>query len=300
MEGGRMIAHWMLYCVAVGLLLGGGAAALERALAAFGRPTRWPWAAALLLTLAVPAAARFLPRSADTASLLPIVVVSSSAPADPGTPIPEIGTPGTEAPRRDPRPALSLPSLDLSALDGPLLVFWRVSSSVAVGVLAGLAIVLERRRRRWRAAKVDGVLVLVSPDTGPAVVGVLRTRIVLPEWACVVDEGARALLLEHEREHVRAGDARLLAGGLLALALMPWNPALWWQLRRLRLAVEVDCAACAWRWRWTATPACCAAAATCARTARFSWKSGGARRGAAWPPRASPSPSPSSNGGSGR
>src|SRR6266487_6960503 len=26
-----------------------------------------------------------------------------------------------------------------------------------------------------------------------------------------------------------------------ALVLMPWNPALWWQVRRLRLAVEIDC-----------------------------------------------------------
>jgi len=25
------------------------------------------------------------------------------------------------------------------------------------------------------------------------------------------------------------------------VTLFPWNPALWWQLRRLRLAVEMDC-----------------------------------------------------------
>ncbi|HUH12825.1 MAG TPA: carboxypeptidase regulatory-like domain-containing protein, partial [Longimicrobiales bacterium] len=30
-------------------------------------------------------------------------------------------------------------------------------------------------------------------------------------------------------------------GAFLAAAALPWNPALWWQLRRLRLAVEVDC-----------------------------------------------------------
>jgi hypothetical protein len=55
------------------------------------------------------------------------------------------------------------------------------------------------------------------------------------------DAEARALVLEHEREHLRAGDPRLLAAGLLCAVLMPWNPAVWWQLRRLRLAVEVDC-----------------------------------------------------------
>jgi hypothetical protein len=89
---------------------------------------------------------------------------------------------------------------------------------------------------------VDGVPVLLSPSTGPAVIGLFRSRIVLPQW--VVDDApddVRALLMEHEREHLRAGDPRLLAVGLAAVALMPWNPAAWWQLRRLRLAVEVDC-----------------------------------------------------------
>ncbi|HEU0298591.1 MAG TPA: M56 family metallopeptidase, partial [Longimicrobium sp.] len=69
-----------------------------------------------------------------------------------------------------------------------------------------------------------------------------RSRIVLPEWVVRdAEPGVRALLLEHEREHLRAGDPRLLALGLGAVALMPWNPAAWWQLRRLRLAVEMDC-----------------------------------------------------------
>jgi beta-lactamase regulating signal transducer with metallopeptidase domain len=33
----------------------------------------------------------------------------------------------------------------------------------------------------------------------------------------------------------------LLAAALFVLACMPWNIALWWQLRRLRRAIEVDC-----------------------------------------------------------
>jgi hypothetical protein len=83
--------------------------------------------------------------------------------------------------------------------------------------------------------------VLVSPDTGPAVVGLLRGQIVLPEWSLQGGAAERRLVLDHELEHIRAGDVRLLALGLLLAVLVPWNLALWWQLRRLRLAVEVDC-----------------------------------------------------------
>jgi hypothetical protein len=48
-------------------------------------------------------------------------------------------------------------------------------------------------------------------------------------------------VLENEGEHVRAGDPRLLAAAIVCAVLTPWNPAAWWQLRRLRLAIEVDC-----------------------------------------------------------
>ena len=33
----------------------------------------------------------------------------------------------------------------------------------------------------------------------------------------------------------------LLAGACLAVVILPWNPAVWWMLSRLRLAVELDC-----------------------------------------------------------
>jgi hypothetical protein len=83
--------------------------------------------------------------------------------------------------------------------------------------------------------------VLLAPDTGPAVVGLLRGRIVLPAWAREADPRVLETMVAHEREHLRAGDHRLLALGLMVIAAMPWHPAAWWMLRRLRLAVEVDC-----------------------------------------------------------
>ncbi|HEY9225181.1 MAG TPA: M56 family metallopeptidase, partial [Gemmatimonadaceae bacterium] len=51
----------------------------------------------------------------------------------------------------------------------------------------------------------------------------------------------RALVLLHEREHLRAHDGRLTTAALIAVVSMPWNPALWYALRRLRTAIEVDC-----------------------------------------------------------
>jgi TonB family protein len=48
-------------------------------------------------------------------------------------------------------------------------------------------------------------------------------------------------VLRHEEEHRRARDPLLLFGAAVLVALMPWNPALWWCAHRLRLAVELDC-----------------------------------------------------------
>jgi TonB family protein len=47
--------------------------------------------------------------------------------------------------------------------------------------------------------------------------------------------------MRHEGEHLRAGDSRVVTLGLLVAGLTPWNPVSWWQLRRLRTAVEIDC-----------------------------------------------------------
>lgn len=223
-----MIALWIVYCVAIGLLLALGGLALERALRACALPTRWAWLAAMLLTLVIPAAMRALPRQA------------------PPEPQPRVAAPADAAGERIspadlPRGEASPPRVDLAALDRPLLLAWGAASGATLLVLLAMAAVLRRRRSGWRAAELAGVPVLISPDTGPAVVGLVRSRIVLPEWAADADPEQRGLLLAHETEHLRAGDPRLLALGLAALVLAPWNPAVWWQLRRLRLAVEIDC-----------------------------------------------------------
>ena len=82
---------------------------------------------------------------------------------------------------------------------------------------------------------------LLSDDVGPAVVGLRHGEIVMPRWALQIDVALRRLLLLHEREHLHAGDPRLLFAGLAAIVCAPWNPFVWIQFLRLRLAVEIDC-----------------------------------------------------------
>src|SRR5690606_6470707 len=80
-----------------------------------------------------------------------------------------------------------------------------------------------------------------SPDAGPAVVGFYPMQVVVPEWICSRPAREQQLVLAHEREHVLARDPLVLLGACVAVSIMPWNPALWFALSRLRLAIEIDC-----------------------------------------------------------
>src|SRR4051812_22469671 len=120
-----MLADWMLYCAAIGVLLSGGALALERGLRALGRPTRWVWAGAMALTLAVPAAARLVP-AADAAP-----AASAAAPAARKRPAPASLAAETHARR------LAPPTLDLGGWDPALRLAWGASSAAVLLALAG-------------------------------------------------------------------------------------------------------------------------------------------------------------------
>lgn len=219
-----MIFTWMLYCTAVSALLGLGALALERALGALGRPTRGAWAGAVLGSAAFPFA-------------LPSLMALRAWLAPP--PVPWTGGIGALQ-AAEAGPITDGPTA-LQAADLLLLPAWVLTSAGLLLAGCALLLTLRLRRRGWRPATVAGVPVLVSAATGPAVVGFVRGRIVLPAWALEWDEERQRMMVEHEREHLRARDPLLLLLALAAAAAVPWNAALWWQLRRLRLAMEVDC-----------------------------------------------------------
>ena len=80
-----------------------------------------------------------------------------------------------------------------------------------------------------------------SRDTGPAIVGLFRPRVVLPAWVADVEASKQRLILAHEEEHRRAGDGILRFAMATLLIVIPWNPFLWLHYRRLCLAIELDC-----------------------------------------------------------
>jgi hypothetical protein len=222
-----MILRWMVYAGTVSLLLGLAALALERVVRQRGWPVRWLWAGALAGSLLVPAAAATVPRPSGGGPLSAPAAAPSAA-----------GAWGAVRWRMD--PGGMVPGWS-AGLDGWLLAGWGGGSMAVALTLLASALRLRRRVRGWRRRTVDGVGVWVAPDAGPAVVGFLRSRIVLPEWMLERSPAERSLVLAHESEHLRAGDPRLLLAALLLTAALPWNPAVWWQGRRLRRAVEVDC-----------------------------------------------------------
>jgi TonB family protein len=88
---------------------------------------------------------------------------------------------------------------------------------------------------------LNGVAVLMTESVGPAVSGVLRPRILAPEWLTSLPARERELILMHEEEHVRARDPMLVAVARAARILTPWNPVVWVLTARLVRAVELDC-----------------------------------------------------------
>jgi bla regulator protein blaR1 len=126
-------------------------------------------------------------------------------------------------------------------LDRVLQVGWIAgSTALLLAVVAG-GVQVGRRRRRWQRGNMTGVPVQISQDTGPAVVGLLHPCIVVPRWLLQCPADVQALVIAHEQSHLEARDSRLVTIAIGLLVCMPWNLPLWWQLRRLRFAVEIDC-----------------------------------------------------------
>jgi len=224
---------WMIYVVVVTLLLGGAAFAGERSAHARKAPTRWLWGASIFASL-----------------LLPIVMSSVSIQIPSLSSAIDQTTPQKLIPLRQITYAAARPSAWLGAgagstaapdMDAILASAWSGTSGLILLATLFNGAQLYWRQRAWERQLMAGVSIYVSEDVGPAVVGLVRPRIVVPRWITHAAPETQALVLAHEKSHLDANDAQLLAVAILLIVMMPWNLPLWWQLRRLRFAIEMDC-----------------------------------------------------------
>lgn len=122
-----------------------------------------------------------------------------------------------------------------------VVVVWPVATLVLFGIGAWSYRRQRRAVQRARQATIAGQPVLVTASVGPAVFGVRQPRIIVPAWLLTRTADEQRLVVQHEQAHIDAHDPLLLLGACALVALMPWNPAAWYMLSRLRLAIECDC-----------------------------------------------------------
>ena len=209
----------ILYVNAVGALLGCVGLLIERALPN-GFPRRWLWCLLIPTSMALPGVYRY------RHSMSVLDMFSPTAAGGAGSANFWQG----------------IESLDPFINRGWELASLTVLALGIANVLRVAYLVYGARFRRGAAATVvDGVPVVITESLGPATVGLWRSRVLLPRWVIALPKAQRQYVVRHEDEHRRSHDAHLLFVASLTLVFMPWNVALWWQLRRLRLAVEMDC-----------------------------------------------------------
>jgi len=222
---------WMIYAVLVSAVLSVAAFMAERGARGRGARSRWSWFASMLASVVVPVI------MAGASIRVPQGVVGShTSPTLALRDATSIGTPLTQL-RLDSVPVYGM-SLHVDSVAAGLWI--AASTLMALTLLLG-TVWIARRKRTWRSGTLCGERVRISLDTGPAVVGVIRPDIVVPEWLLRMDAAQQEHALVHERSHLDARDPMIIAIALVALTAMPWNAPLWWQLHRLRRAIEMDC-----------------------------------------------------------
>jgi bla regulator protein BlaR1 len=221
---------WMLYVVMVSLLLSIGAFLAERAARLKQAGTRWIWITAIIASLVLPtlisSVAFELPNVVGEKVASKIVVLRQATSQHLS---PAMWITGSAEPE------------NWRSANETVKQLWLGVSAAMLLALIVSGIQLYVRKRKWHREMVVGASVLVTGDVGPAVVGLLRPRIVVPRWVTMALPSHQAAVIAHEQSHLDARDPQLFTFALALLVFMPWNLPLWWQLRRLRYAIEIDC-----------------------------------------------------------
>ena len=137
----------------------------------------------------------------------------------------------------------------LPPVQAPASLSW-TSLAVALWALGAMATIALFARQQWRfqrrladsAPRDDGLRIARTSEGLPAVVGLLRPRIVLPaDFDARYDATERELILCHERIHVARRDLWANAVAAALRALFWFNPLLHHAARRFRRDQELAC-----------------------------------------------------------
>lgn len=192
--------------------------------AAFGARSAYAlWLVAPLSILALLVPARIVVQPPAPVRAVAIDAVSSGIAAP--------SVPATRASARAPAP---LPIGEI------VLGLWLL---VALGAVT---VQVERQRRFVRSlgrlSAIDGVLWSDRPGVGPAVIGALVSRVVLPaDFAERFTPQERVLILAHEKNHLAAGDAQINAAVTAVQCLFWFNPFVHLGAALLRIDQEIAC-----------------------------------------------------------
>jgi beta-lactamase regulating signal transducer with metallopeptidase domain len=135
----------------------------------------------------------------------------------------------------------ALAASPLSRAAALLFLIW------GAGAVLGLAILVWRQRA---SLKLLGGLTPESPQlvraansaVGPAVVGVIRPRIILPaDFERRFDARERTVIMAHERAHLAAGDVHVNAAVALGRCLLWFNPLIHLAAHLIRIDQEIAC-----------------------------------------------------------
>jgi protein TonB len=220
-----MIAVWMAYATAVGLLLWAATIAAARLLRAVGAPERHVWVGGLAGAAALPALLPFLTSTGDT--------LASRGSHAAGDVLATLGTPAV----------LPVPAIEsLSWVGLVAAVGWLTTSGVlAARAIAGANRLRKAARLARRSTRVGRIRVHYTAAVGPGICGIVHPQLFIPEWVSRLPVRQRRWIRRHEAEHLRAWDLALHHLVLSLRILLPWNPAVWLLGRGLLAALETDC-----------------------------------------------------------
>ena len=241
-----MTAAWMLYSMVAGGLLGMAALAAHHSSRLLRLPVRWVWIVGMTATVLLSVAAVVRVRTIDGMKAMPEPVtalkIEAVANGETASGVSAVLTAMAGAVRRGGAAVVQRMYDAVAGTGGRVVsIIWAASSLTLLMTFGFTLLRLRRARRHWWKYRIGDVPVLVSADAGPALVGLMHPAIVIPHWLLGQSSERQWLVVQHEDEHRRAGDHVMLALACMLVCTMPWNIALWWMLRRTRLAVELDC-----------------------------------------------------------